>query len=97
MATKDKGTTKHTRDTRKWCEFHRDHGHRTNKCQTLRLEIVELLKQGHLKDLLTERDRVTRDKSSNVTKDYKPPIPQRQDKIINMISGGSEVSGVSYA
>ena len=31
----------------------------------MRLEVVELLKQGYLKELLTERGRVTRDKSSN--------------------------------
>lgn len=58
---------------------------------------MELLKQGHLKDLLTERDRATRDKILNGKKDDTLPIPQRQDGIINVISGGSKVSGVSYA
>ena len=58
---------------------------------------MELLKQGHLKDLLTEHGRATRDKILNKKKDDTLPIPQRQDRIINVISGGSKVSGVSYA
>ena len=84
------------RDTRKWCEFHQDYSHQIDECHALLLEVAELLKQGHLKDLLTERDRVTRDKSLNGTKNDVPPVSLRQDIIINVISGGSKVSEVSY-
>ena len=47
--------------------------------------------------MLIERGRTTRDKGTNETKDDTPPIPPRQDIVINVISGGLEVSGVSYA
>ena len=43
------------RDASKWCDFHGYHGHRTEDCIALKLEVVELLKRGHLKDLLTDK------------------------------------------
>ena len=67
-----------------------------DECHALWLKVAELLKQRHLKDLFTEYSRETRDKSSNKTKDDILPIPPRANRIINIISGGSEVSGVSY-
>ena len=63
----------------------------------LHLEVAKLLKQGYLKDLLTGRDLATRDKALNRKKDDTPPIPPWTDKVINVINGGSKVSGVLYA
>ena len=83
-------------DTRKWCEFHQNHSHRMDECYALQLAVAKLLKQGHLKDLLTERGWATRDKIFNGTKDDTPPVPLRQDRIINVISNSFEVSRVSY-
>ena len=37
------------RDTTKYCEFHRDHGHRTDDCIQLRKEIEFLIRRGHLR------------------------------------------------
>ena len=89
-------STPGTRDTKQWCEFHRDHDHRTEECHALRLEVTELLKQGHLKELLIECGRAIWDKSSNGVRDDTPLAPLRHDKVINVISGGSEGGGVSY-
>ena len=36
------------RDNTKYCEFHRDHGHRTNDCIQLRKEIEYLIRKGYL-------------------------------------------------
>ena len=36
------------RDNTKYCEFHRDHGHRTDNCIQLRKEIEYLIRRGHL-------------------------------------------------
>ena len=36
------------RDNTKYCEFHRDHGHRTDDCIQLRKEIEYLIRRGHL-------------------------------------------------
>ena len=37
------------RDSTKYCEFHRDHGHRTDDCVQLRREIEYLIRRGHLR------------------------------------------------
>ncbi|KAF3580893.1 hypothetical protein DY000_02030947 [Brassica cretica] len=33
-----------------WCDFHRDHGHKTEDCVALKIEVNEFLKKGHLRD-----------------------------------------------
>ncbi|KAH6773830.1 hypothetical protein C2S51_012234 [Perilla frutescens var. frutescens] len=85
----------HERDRTKYCEFHKDHGHRTDDCIALRLEIIDLLKRGHLKDLLTDKGKQTFGKNDENLRD--PPKPPPIEHVVNCITGGSEVSGVSQA
>ena len=80
-----------SQDSRKWCEFHNDHGHRMDECVALRLEVSELLKQGHLKDPLTKKGQENQEKISEHQGEQRAPTSQAQPQtewMINVISGG---------
>ena len=83
------------RDSTKYCEFHRDHGHRTDDCIQLRKEIEYLIRSGHLRRFvaLESRDQAP------------PPSPrqpaptQHQQPLgeIQVISGGFAGGGGSIS
>ena len=79
--------------TTKYCEFHKDHDHRTDDCIQLRKEIKYLIRQGHLRRYVAPKDR-----------NQAPPLPphqpspaQHQQPLgeINVISGGFTGGGES--
>ena len=55
------------RDSTKYCEFHRDHGHRTYDCILSRKEIEYLIRHGHLRRFVASKGR-----------DQAPPTSPRQ-------------------
>ncbi|XP_033134303.1 uncharacterized protein LOC117127760 [Brassica rapa] len=70
------------RNPRLRCDFHRDHGHKTEDCVALKIEKAK----AHLsKEVLGK------------SKGDAPSSPPRQDQVIHVISGVSEVSGLSHA
>ena len=55
------------RDITKYCEFHRDHEHRTDDCIQLKKEIEFLIRRGHIRRYVALEDR-----------NQAPPPPPRQ-------------------
>ncbi|XP_048604963.1 uncharacterized protein LOC125582348 [Brassica napus] len=81
-----------------WCDFHREHGYKTEDCVALKIEVNELLQKGHLREFLSQKAKAHLSKeASGKSKGDAPSSPPRQNRVIHVISGGSEVSGVSHA
>ncbi|XP_059285864.1 uncharacterized protein LOC132039395 [Lycium ferocissimum] len=74
------------RDPNMICDYHGTHVHRTEDCRQLREEVARLLKNGHLREFLSERAK-THYKERESSKRIEPVEPQH---VINMIIGGTD-------
>ncbi|XP_021865242.2 uncharacterized protein [Spinacia oleracea] len=87
------------KDMSKWCDFHRDNGHKNEECISLKKEVAFLLKRGHLKELLSDKGKETLNKEQTAQPDP-TTSSDRQDpptfnKVVNVISGGSDICGLT--
>nr|XP_016489158.1 PREDICTED: uncharacterized protein LOC107809076 [Nicotiana tabacum] len=83
------------RDPNLWCEFHGTHGHRSKDCQHLREEVAVLLKNGHLREFLSDRAKINYGKNQDTGETAKLAVGSPH-LTINMIFGGDEVNGVIF-
>ena len=72
------------RDRTKRCDYHKDHGHTTEKCKSLHYMVEDLLKAGHLKQYI--RTAPKGGESSHGQGPHAPVAPVRA--VINYIHGG---------
>ncbi|XP_074298413.1 uncharacterized protein LOC141629287 [Silene latifolia] len=80
------------RDSSKRCEYHDDIGHDTDECYTLRKEVKFQYDRGNLDHLLPGGS--TKVHSANQVLPTPPPMCTR---IVNVITGGSELCGLTYS
>ena len=91
-----------TRDNTKYCEFHRDYGHRTNNCIQLRREIEYLIQRGYLRRFISPGNQAqSQTQNQNQAPTQQPPprqtTTQHQQPLgeIHVISGGFAGGGES--
>ena len=91
-----------TRDNTKYCEFHRDYGHRTDNCIQLRKEIEYLIQRGYLRRFISPGNQVQGQAQNQTQAPAQPPPPrqtttQHQQPLgeIHVISGGFAGGGES--
>ncbi|KAL2485520.1 Uncharacterized protein Adt_30276 [Abeliophyllum distichum] len=76
------------RDKRKYCYFHRDHGHDTESCFQLKEELERLLKRGFLAKC------VKHNRGKEIAMESPTNTPPRAG-VMNVISGGAAEGGNS--
>ena len=109
MADSDEIRPRHKRNT-KYCEFHRDYGHRTNNCIQLKREIEYLIQRGYLRRFISPENQAQNQaqnraqnqaQNKNQAPTQQPPprqtTTQHQQPLgeIHVISGGFAGGGES--
>ena len=94
-----------TRDNSRYCEFHRDYGHRTDDCIQLKKEIEYLIQRGYLRRFITPNSQPQNQAQNQALAQQPPPPPpppqqtatQHQQPLgkIHVISGGFAGGGES--
>ena len=82
------------RDNTRYCEFHRDHEHRTDDCIQLRKEIEYLIQRGYLCHFVASegQDQVQPPPPRQTTTQHQQPLGE-----IHVISGGFAGGGESIS
>ena len=91
-----------TRDNTRYCEFHRDYGHRTDDYIQLKREIEYLIQRGYLRRFIGPENQ-SQNQAQNQAPAQQPPPPPRQTTTqhqqpleeIHVISGGFAGGGES--
>ncbi|XP_070050912.1 uncharacterized protein [Nicotiana tomentosiformis] len=84
------------RDPNLWCEYHETNGHQTWDYRHFQEEVATLLKNGHLREFLSDRAKNNYGHNwDNVKPSKVGKNPLRQT--INMIFGGNEINGVTFS
>ena len=91
-----------TRDNSRYCEFHRDYGHRTDDCIQLKKEIEYLIRRGYLRCFIAPESQ-PQNQAQNQALAQQPLPPPRQTATqhqqplgeIHVISGGFAGGGES--
>ena len=89
-----------TRDKSKYCEFHRDYGHRTDDCIQLKREIEYLIRRGYLQRFISPENQAQNQAQNQAPTQQPPPrqtTTQHQQSLgeIQVISGGFTGGGES--
>ena len=88
------------RDNSKYCEFHRDYGHRTDDCIQLKREIEYLIRRGYLRRFISPENQPQNQAQNQAPPQQPPPrqtTTQHQQPVgeIQVISGGFAGGGES--
>ena len=65
-----------TRDNTKYCEFHRDYGHRTDNCIQLKREIEYLIQRGYLRHFISPGNQAQNQAQSKAQNQNQAPTQQ---------------------
>ncbi|XP_074299224.1 uncharacterized protein LOC141630283 [Silene latifolia] len=82
------------RDASKRCEYHNDIGHNTEDCIVLRKEVKHLYSVGCLDHLLPKGAKSGK---VNTADQAQPSPPPPYSKVVSIITGGSEICGLTYS
>ncbi|RZS15600.1 hypothetical protein BHM03_00047461 [Ensete ventricosum] len=80
------------RDKRRYCHFHREHGHDTRECRDLQNQIEELMWHGHLRRSVRNQSSLP---DNRPPRDPSPRPKGSVEKQINIIIGGPASGGNS--
>ena len=86
------------RDKRKYCRFHKDHGHYTKDCRDLKEQIEELIWRGKLQQYVKKGDSTKYSKKGQhggfqIDEDHSQPRPLTALREIKTITRGPTTGG----